>query len=349
MDGVLYVPVASHEELAAPEPDYVCCSFVGAISALDAKTGKLLWLTRTTPIAPHPFQSTNGKKLIGPAGGAIWASPTLDKKRGLVYVTTGDSYTDIDHDGSDAVMAVEMKTGKVRWTNQLTAKDNFMVGCSAALGKVPSNCPTPMGPDVDFGASAILKTVAGKDILLAGQKSGVAWGLDPDTGKTLWSNKLGRGGAGGGVEWGMAADATKLYVAIADAGANGKPGISALDPKTGATLWTTPAPVLPCQEGRRCVISQSAPVTAIPGLVFSGAIDGHLRAYDVKDGKIVWDFDTAAETYTTVQGLKAKGGALDATGPTIVNGMLFQHSGYPGVTFMGGGQNVLMAFSVDGK
>ncbi|MDB5451576.1 MAG: acyl-CoA synthetase, partial [Caulobacteraceae bacterium] len=97
------------------------------------------------------------------------------------------------------------------------------------------------------------------------------------------------------------------------------------------------------------VVSQSAPVTAIPGVVFSGAMDGHLRAYDAKDGRIVWDFDTSAETYTTVQGAKAKGGALDATGPTIINGMLFQHSGYPGVTIMSGGQNVLMAFSVDGK
>jgi polyvinyl alcohol dehydrogenase (cytochrome) len=223
-----------------------------------------------------------------------------------------------------------------------------MVGCSPA-GKVAANCPTPLGPDVDFGASVILKTVNGKDILLAGQKSGVAYGLDPDTGKTLWSNKLGRGGAGGGVEWGMAADANKLYVAIADPGAAGKPGLSALEPRTGATIWSTPAPVVPCREGARCVVSQSAPVTAIPGVVFSGAMDGHLRAYDAKDGRIVWDFDTAAETYTTVQGAKAKGGALDATGPTIINGMLFQHSGYPGVTIMSGGQNVLMAFSVDGK
>ncbi|HET9161234.1 MAG TPA: PQQ-binding-like beta-propeller repeat protein, partial [Caulobacteraceae bacterium] len=342
-NGVLYVPIASAEEIATNEPDYTCCTFQGVIVAVDAKTGKKLWETRSTSIKPHAFQGAGGKQLMGPAGGAIWSSPTIDAKRGVLYVATGDSYTDIDHPGSDAVIAMDLKSGAVKWTNQLTAKDNFMVGCPQS-GKIPANCPTPLGPDVDFGSSVILKSVAGKDILLAGQKSGVAWGIDPDTGKTLWSNKLGRGGAAGGVEWGMAADAANLYVAIADPGAGGQPGLNAVKIMSGDIVWKTPTPALPCPQGRRCVVSQSAPVTAIPGVVFSGAVDGHLRAYDVKDGKIIWDFDTTAGTYDTVNGKTGmKGGAIDATGPTIVNGMLFQHSGYPGVMMGPGGQNLLMA------
>ena len=91
-------------------------------------------------------------------------------------------------------------------------------------------------------------------------------------------------------------------------------------------------------------------MTAIPGVVFSGALDGHLRAYSPKIGRIIWDFDTAAGTYDSANGVKgARGGALDATGPTVTGGMVFQHSGYPGIMMMSGGQNLLMAFSVDGK
>ncbi|MDB5453500.1 MAG: pvadh [Caulobacteraceae bacterium] len=348
-NGILYVPIASSEEIATNEPDYVCCSFQGTVVALDARNGRQVWRQRTTERLPMVFQNKNGHQLIGPAGGAIWSSPTIDAKRGVLYVATGDSYTDVTHKGSDAVMALDLKTGAVKWTNQTTENDNFMVGCPQT-GKIPLNCPTPLGPDVDFGSSPILKTVGGKDVLIAGQKSGMVYGMDPATGKTLWEYKAGRGGAAGGVEWGMAADAAKVYVAIADPGANGKPGLNAIKLSSGDLVWNTPAPVLPCPQGRRCTISQSAPVTAIPGVVFSGAVDGHLRAYDAANGKIIWDFDTPAAAYDTVNGVKQiRGGALDATGPTIVNGMLFQHSGYPGVMMGPGGQNLLMAFSVDGK
>lgn len=350
-DGVLYVPVSSSEEVATNEPDYVCCTFRGSVAALDAKTGKQIWKTYTVDKAPAPHKSAGGKQLMGPAGGAVWSAPTIDAKRGVLYVATGDSYTDVDTKGADAVVAMDLKTGAVKWVNQVTEKDNFMVGCPRT-GAAPANCPTPLGPDHDFGASPILKTLAnGKQILVAGQKSSTVYGMDPDAGgKTLWSQTLGRGGAAGGVEWGMAADKDVVYVAIADPGAGGKPQLTALRLSDGQKLWTTPAPVLPCPEGRRCVVSQSAPVTAIPGVVFSGAMDGHLRAYDPKTGQIVWDFDTAGQAYDTVNGIKgARGGALDATGPVIVGGMLFQHSGYPGVMMGPGGRNLLIAMSVDGK
>ena len=349
-DGVLYVPVSSSEEIATNDPDYICCSFRGSVVALAAESGKVIWKTHSVDQEPKAYRVSQGKSLTGPAGGAIWSSPTIDPKRGLLYAATGDSYTDVDTEGADAIIAFDLKTGQVKWRNQLTAKDNFMVGCPP--GKAPANCPTPLGPDVDFGSSVMLRTLAnGHDILIAGQKSAMVYGLDPDAGgKTLWQVKLGRGGAAGGVEWGMASDRTNAYVAIADGGRAGSPGINAVNLATGAVVWKTPTPVLPCPTGQRCVTAQSAPVTAIPGVAFSGAIDGHLRAYDVKTGAIVWDFDTAAGTYDTVNGVKgAKGGALDATGPVIVGGMLFQHSGYPGVMMGPGGRNLLMAFSVDGR
>jgi polyvinyl alcohol dehydrogenase (cytochrome) len=348
--GVLYVPVSSGEEVSITSPGYICCSFQGAIVALDAGTGKILWKTHTIADAPHPYRP--GKPQLGPAGAAVWSAPTLDVKRGLLYVATGDSYTDVDTDRDDAILAIDMTTGKVKWSTQVTTKDNWVGGCPNT-GVLPPNCPSPIGPDHDFGSSPILQTLpGGKQIILAGQKSSETYGLDPDAnGKLIWRVKLGRGGAAGGVEWGMAADKDRLYVAVADPGAGGFPGISALKLASGDVVWKVPTPKTDCAAPRRCVVSQSAPVTAILGAVLSGAVDGHLRAYDAATGAIVWDFDTSAASYDTVNGYKgAKGGALDATGPTFAGGMMFQHSGYPGVmAAANSGQNLLMAFSVDGK
>jgi polyvinyl alcohol dehydrogenase (cytochrome) len=349
-NGVVYVPVSSVEEVSVSAPGYICCTFRGSVVALDATSGKQRWRTYTIPEIPHTYRS--GQPQLGPAGAAVWSSPTLDPKRGLLYITTGDSYTDVQADAADAVMALDLKTGAVKWSTQVTTKDNFVGGCPRT-GVLPANCPTPMGPDHDFGAPPILQTLPnGKDIILAGQKSSEAYGLDPDArGKLIWRVKLGRGGAAGGVEWGMASDKDNVYVALADAGAGGSPGISALKIASGEVVWKVPTPKTDCAPPRRCVQSQSAPVSAIPGAVLSGAQDGHLRAYDAKTGAIIWDFDTTAEAYNTVNGVKgAKGGVLDATGPTFAGGMMFQHSGYPGVmATAGSGENLLIAFSVDGR
>jgi polyvinyl alcohol dehydrogenase (cytochrome) len=289
--------------------------------------------------------------MFGPAGAAVWSAPTIDAKRRLVYIGTGDSYTDVKENGSDAIMALDLATGKVKWRNQVTENDSFLMGCNRA-GTV--NCPTLVGPDHDFGASPILFTTSqGKDIILAGQKSGVAFGMDPDhDGRTLWRNKVGNGGALGGIEWGMAADAKRLYVAVADLGIpapKGKAGLFALDPATGDQTWYTAAPKVPCSYSGRCLTGQSAAPTVIPGLVLSTTIDGHLRAYSVDDGKIVWDFDTAAQKYQTINGVKDQsGGSLDVAGPVLAGGMMYIISGYAGA--LGGvPNNVLLGFSVDGK
>jgi polyvinyl alcohol dehydrogenase (cytochrome) len=375
----LFVPLSSGEEVYAMQPNYSCCTFRGSLAALDLRTGQKQWQTYmiTEPLQPTR-KNANGIQMQGPAGAPVWASPTVDAKRGLVYVVTGDSYTDATTDGDDAIVAVEMKTGKVRWRNQVTTNDNFIVGCSGPV-KV-ANCPTPTGPDFDFGATPILFKHGNKQILVAGQKSGSVYGVDPDTGRTLWKTAVGAGSPLGGIEWGIGADSKYVFVPNSDIGevfneiavaagapsptpenaVAGKPGLFALDPFTGKIVWNTPAPVAPCHyAGDRskdftkgaCVRAQSAAPAVMPGAVFSGTLDGWFRAYDAATGKILWEFSTTAQTYRTVNGNPAQpGGGIDGMGPTIAGGMVYTMSGFNGAARTGGnGVNVLLAFSVDGK
>jgi polyvinyl alcohol dehydrogenase (cytochrome) len=345
----LYVPVSSIAEAVATNAKYECCKFRGSVVALDASTGKLLWKSFSIPDPPKPFKTnSSGTQMYGPAGAAIWSSPTIDTKRKLIYVGTGNSYTDVETTTANAILAFDLDTGSLKWSNQVTPKDNFLVGCFApGLG----NCPKEPGPDVDFGSSPILRKLPnGKDVILAGQKSGVVYALDPDNrGKILWQQKVGHGSALGGVEWGFTADEKQVYVPIADAivPKDGKPGVSALKMDSGEVVWTQPAPAPICSWGKgRCMVGQSQAISAIPGIVFSGAMDGHLRAYSTKDGSIVWDYDTGV-AFDTVNGVKGKGGSLDTGGPTIADGMLYVHSGYGRIIGQQG--NVLLAFSVEGK
>lgn len=345
----LYVPVSSIEEASASSAKYECCKFRGSLVALDAYTGKLIWKSYTIADPPRPFKTNSaGTQMYGPAGAAIWSSPTIDVKRKLIYVGTGNSYTDVETTTANAILAFDLESGSLKWSNQVTPKDNFLVGC---LAPGMGNCPKEMGPDVDFGSSPILRTLANrKDVVLAGQKSGVVYALDPDErGRIVWQQKVGQGSALGGVEWGFAADERQAYVAIADeiVAKTGKPGLSAIRIDTGEVAWTQAAPAPVCTWGKsRCLAGQSQAVSAIPGIVFSGALDGHLRAYSTKDGSVVWDFD-AGIPFETVNGVKGKGGSLDAGGPAIAGGMLFVHAGYGRIVGQPG--NVLLAFSVEGK
>lgn len=374
----VFVPMTSGEEGAANANTYECCKFQGSLAALDLKTGKKLWQTKVVSEPLHQIgKNSAGTQMWGPAGGAIWSAPTVDAKRGLVYMTTGDSYTEAPTKGADAIFAMDVATGKIRWGTQVTENDNFITNCNKGAAK-PANCPAPEGPDFDFGATPILFNLpGGKQILLAGQKSGEVYGLNPDTGKVIWKQKVGAGGAVGGVEWGMSADDKRLYVTISDAihliedvapgrapassdSQKAAPGISALDPATGKILWTTPAPVAPCHyAGDRsrdyargaCIRAQSAAPSTIPGLVFSGTMDGWFRAYDTANGKIVWEDSTTSRTYATVNGVPHQpGGSIDGMGPAIAGGMVYTMSGFNGAANTGGnGVNVLLAYSVDGK
>lgn len=347
----LYVPVSSIEEAISRGDKYECCKFRGSIVAIDVATGKQIWKSFSITEEMKPYKKNSaGTQLYGPAGAAIWSAPTIDAKRGVLYAGTGNSYTDAPTTGADAIIAFDLETGKIRWQNQVLPNDNFIMNCrQPGVG----NCPKEAGPDYDFGSSPILRKLPnGKDVILAGQKSGQLYALDPDQqGKKLWEVRLSSGTALGGIEWGFTADKTTVYVPIADpfgAPEARKPGLTALKIANGETIWHTPAPAAKCAWGiQRCSNAQSAAASLIPGIVFSGTSDGHLRAYDTRDGKIVWDFDTAAQPYNAVNGKQAKGGTIDAGGATIANGMVYINSGYGRILGMPG--NALIAFSVDGK
>ncbi len=357
-NGTLFVPVASGEEAAGSVPAYECCKFRGSLVALDAATGKQIWKTWTIdePAKPTGKKNKVGTPLYGPSGAPIWSTPAIDARLGLVYVTTGDNYSEPGTKTSDAFMALDLKTGRIVWTRQMTANDAYTSAC-----RLPdrTNCPDVNGPDFDFGASPILVTLRnGKRALLAGQKSGIVHALDPDrNGAILWQVRVGKGGTMGGVQWGSAADAQNIYVAVSDikrlmldyatttdTDASQGGGMFALRLDNGERMWY--APPIACGDRARCSPAQSAAVSAMPGVAFSGSMDGHLRAYSAANGAVVWDFDTE-RTYQTVNGVEGRGGSIDGPGPVIAGGMVFANSGY---TAAGGAPgNVLLAFSVDGK
>jgi polyvinyl alcohol dehydrogenase (cytochrome) len=347
-NGRLYVPVASFEEGSGPNPKYECCTFRGSVVAYDAASGEQVWKTYTIPERPRPAKKNSvGTQLWGPAGAAVWSAPTIDAKRGVLYVATGDAYTFPAAETSDAIMAFDLKSGIPMWTHQFTPNDAFLVGC----GSGPStrdNCPDVVGPDFDFGNSPVLRTLpGGKSILVIGQKSGAAWAIDPDKdGALLWQHKVGSGSALGGVEWGSAADDQHGYFASADGqlGPNAG-GLTALNLATGEEAWKTLPPPLECAPGRNCSQAQSAAITVIPGVVFSGTTTGVMRAYAASDGRVLWDYNTAHE-YTTVNGVKAKGGSLNGPGPVVAAGMLFMNSGYAYLGY-GAPGNVLLAFGTE--
>lgn len=347
-DGRLYVPVASFEEGSGPNPKYECCTFRGSVVAYDGATGEQVWKSYTIPERPRPTKKNSiGTQLYGPAGAAVWSAPTIDTRRGVLYVATGDAYTSPAAETSDAVIAFDLKSGIPMWTHQFTPNDAFLVGCPSGPS-TRDNCPEVGGPDFDFGSSPMLRTLAnGKSVLVIGQKSGAAWAIDPDTdGALVWQHKVGAGSALGGVEWGSAADDSQAYFATADSNLGSKAGgLSALNLATGAEVWKVMPPAMECGGGRPCVQAQSAAITAIPGVVFSGTTTGVMRAYAAADGRILWEYD-AAHPYETVNGVAAKGGSLNGPGPVIVDGMVFMNSGYAYLGF-GAPGNVLLAFGVE--
>ncbi len=347
-DGRLYVPIASQEENAGANPYYSCCTFRGNLVALRASDGSEIWRTFTSPVAKPTRKSATGVQYYGPSGATIWSSPTLDLKRQLIYVATGNGYSGPDIKTADAIVAMDMETGAIRWTQQ-AAPDMFNWDCGGqgAQGPQKGNCPDNAGTDVDFGASPILVDLdGGRRMLLAGQKSAVVWGFDPEQrGKIMWQTRIGKGGPGGGIQWGIAYSPIEklVFAPLADS-LRGEPlsggGLFALDAATGKVVWHTPPPKPSCAGQRGCSGAQRSPPSVIPGVVFSPSMDGHIRAYEAKTGRIVWDFD-AVRDYTTVNGIPARGGSFSAAGATIVDGILYVNSGYSSMP-----GNVLLAFSV---
>jgi len=345
-EGRLYVPTAGvGEEGQGGRSNYQCCTFRGSITALDANTGAVVWKTYAIADEPKPrAKNKDGVQTWGPAGGGIWAAPTVDAKRGVLYIATGNGYADPPQKTTDAVMALDLQTGAVRWVNQVTPNDVWTLGCPPESTDNP-NCPAKMGPDHDFSASpALVTTGTGRDLLVLPQKSGMAYALDPEKqGVTVWQYRIGQGSGLGG-QWGGASDGRQAYFGVSDFLAKEPGGMHAVNLETGERVWYTPPQPKLCGTGQQCNAAQGAAVTAIPGVLFSGSADGGLRAYSSDDGSIMWQFDTNRD-FQTVNGVPGKGGTMDGPGPVVVGGMLYVNSGYGG--FVGRPGNVVLAFGPD--
>jgi polyvinyl alcohol dehydrogenase (cytochrome) len=339
----VYVPMSSYEESQGARPEYACCTFRGSLSSLDARTGKLLWHTYMIPDEPRPRgTSSAGATLFGPAGVSIWSAPTVDEKRKLIYVGTGNTYAGAAAAASDAVVALNL-SGKIEWIKQLFPKDVFISGCRAKSDN--PNCADQSGPDYDFGNSPILIDLsAGRSAIVIGQKSGYGWALDPDKrGEVLWQYRAGAGGALGGIEWGSAVDAEHVYFAVSDIFSPAPGGLHAVDINSGERTWYAPPAAPTCTPGPRCSAAQAAAISVIPGAVFSGSNDGMLRAYSTKDGAILWEVDTDRE-FETLNGIPARGASMLGPGPVIAGAMLYVSSGYG--AFGGRPGNVLLAYGL---
>jgi polyvinyl alcohol dehydrogenase (cytochrome) len=357
----LFVPVSSLEVVNAVDPNYKCCTFRGAIVALDTATGEQIWKNYTVDEEPKEIgKNSAGVPIMAPSGAPIWNSPIVDLERKLVYAGSGENYTSPADSNSDAIIAFSMEDGKKVWVAQQTTGDAWNVACLTDYTVDDANCPEEKGPDYDFGGSPILITLEdGSDIVVGGQKSGNAMGIDPDTGQTVWKTQVGRGGVQGGILFGMASEGQKVYVGVSDMyypedesgyytyDGDPRPGMYAVDAATGAILWSSPAPDV-CEADNRefCDPGIGQAVTAIPGAVIAGHFDGHLRIYNGADGKVLMDLNTLVG-FDTVSGERAKGGSFSGGGPAVADGMIYVNSGYGMYFHMPG--NVLLALGPAGK
>jgi len=334
LDGRVYVPITTGEEVTAAPPNYPCCRTRGSVVALNAATGKVLWKTYMVPEKARPLgKNSAGTVQWGPAGVGVWNAPTIDVARGRVYVGTGDAYTAPAAALADSMVALERADGRVLWHYQATPADAWLAGCMP--GRSFGNCPATLGPDWDFGDSPILVSHAGADRLVGATKGGLVMAVDPARhGELVWSRNVAeqQPGAGGEIVFGGASDGENVYYGT-DSGA-----VMALSVADGRTLWRNP--VTPAHPDRK---GFSAAVSVMPGVLFAGGWDGVVRAFATGDGHQLWSFDTA-RAFKTVNGVEAKGGSLGAPGPTLAEGMLFVASGYIGVN-NGMPGNVLLAFA----
>jgi polyvinyl alcohol dehydrogenase (cytochrome) len=328
----LYVAVGSSEPESARDPGYGCCTFRGSVAALDVASGHLEWKSYLVGEEPRAVSAAAGAPRFAPAGVPAVAAPTVDVARNLLYVATGDSAEpNRPQPLADAVVALDLSEGKVQWSQQL---------------------PTPQAGLGRLEGSPILRTPAtGRETLLATQRSGMVYALDPEhAGALLWQLQAAAPDAPGGIAAGAAADHRSLYVPLS--GFEAQPtnlagSLTAVDIKAGTRRWHIPSPTPACSWGDTipCAHAQAQAVTVIPGAAFSGSMDGHLRAYSTIDGKIIWDYDTAKE-YRTANQINGVGGSLQAGGAIIVNGVVYVNSG---AGDQGQPGSVLLAFSVDGK
>lgn len=353
--GDLYIPLSAIDVALAMNPMYPCCVSHGGVHAMSLADWSIRWTAHTTEDAKPTYKNELGVQMQGPSGAPVWTTPAIDEKRNQLYIGTGENTSSPATHTSDAIIAYDLETGAEKWIFQGTENDAFNMACGRRMGP---NCPKERGPDFDFGASPILTTTSeGVDLVLAGQKSGDVWALNPDTGELVWHRKLSPGSALGGVHWGMTVVGDVVVVPIADPegieGAN--PGVFALDTKTGELIWSHKAK-RGCEfSGFRRAFSLtewpscpwhyafSAAPTATNDVAFAGSLDGRVFAFDVANGEIVWRFDTKQE-FEGTNGTEANGGSIDNPGIAIAGRQVMVLSGYDMFGQMPG--NVLLVFEL---
>jgi polyvinyl alcohol dehydrogenase (cytochrome) len=350
---IVILPVSSKEVGYAVNPLYGCCTTSGGVAAFDINTGRKLWYIPT--IEQHAQPTTSHWFFVqeyGPSGATVWAAPSYDAGRGWIFFGTGQNYSHPTTDTSDAIFAVDAKTGDVKWVRQFTANDAYTAACNIKALNHP-NCADPTGPDVDFGAATMfVRTKSGRELVIGGQKSADVHAMEPTTGELVWTEKLGRGGIIGGVHWGMAANEALglLYVPISDKKLIGfpspgdpAPGLYALDIETGERRWQF------SRESRcpdeACIYGLSAAIIATNDIVVAGSMDGLLEIFAAASGERLWSHDSWRE-YTAVNGIETSGGAFDAHGPMIADDLLLVTSGYRYVAQQRGG-NALLVFQLE--
>lgn len=355
----VFIGLSSVESGYPIDPTYPCCTFRGKVVALDANTGAEAWRYYTVEQAQPTGFNSIGTPQFGPAGAAVWSTPAIDPLTNTIYFGTGQNYSNPSSSRSDSLIALNLNTGAERWVKQLKPNDTWNLSCNPEnIGLPPGsgpNCPTlnPSDKDYDVQSPNIFYTVINnqlRKLIGVGQKSGVYHALDAATGAIVWQRQLSVGGIGGlaGIQWGTSWDGERIYVATHDA----NPGtLFALNPSNGQVIWSKPNPANGCdgKPGRpQCRLALPA-ATTVPGVVFQGSWDGHLRAHDSRNGNILWQFDTY-RNYLGVNGLTGQGGSINGAGATVVGDMVFVNSGYsafgPGTSLPG---NVLLAFSLNGN
>ena len=356
-ENQVFVPVSASGVSQGGTATFECCTGHGEIVTLNATTGAINWVYHTMGEAEYTGEVNSiGVRLRGPSGAPIWSTPTVDAARGTLYVTTGENTSHPATNTSDAIIALNIETGAEKWAFQGMVHDVWNTACG---GRSPGpNCPNQAPStlaDKDFGGSAILVNRAEGDILLAGQKTGDLWALNPDTGSLLWNQRIGSGTSLGGNHWGIASDGEKVFHPINDPGtARGtyvpRPGMYTFFIGTGEPSWSHE--VVPDCENRSerlrgCENRNGFSVTPllIDGALITAGIDGRLYIFDKDNGDILFEYDTVKE-YDTVNGVPGLGGAIDAHGIAAGGGMLFINSGYGRVGGTPG--NVLLAFKPKG-
>ena len=344
-EGALFVPVSALEVSLAANPEYECCTFRGSVVALDGQTGELKWKTYTIPKKPAVSgKNPIGTNIIGPSGAVVWNSPSIDTKNNQLFIGTGENMSSPASLTSDAMIAMDLTTGKINWVFQATKNDVWNAACDTDF---PENCPVENGPDFDFGgATIVVETSKHGRLVIAGQKSGFVHAIKPKTGELVWQTRVGRGGIQGGIHFGIAAAGETLLVPISDMGDGrsypnpDRPGMNALDANSGEILWTT-LHEDNCGERAGCDPGISQVVTVVGDLVIGGAMDGVVRAYSIKTGDVLWDMDVTTVPYPSITGDAAVGGSFGgAAGPIALDGNLFISAGYgiynhkPGNLFM---------------